>query len=107
MKKDSAKKDPATALKVKRILEAIKKAAPGSSLELRIPLYGTIQCVAGSNHRRGTPPNTVEMSGQTLIKLINEPSLWITLCESGEVRASGLLSDLSNLFAQAAVKYRA
>jgi hypothetical protein len=107
MQKDSVKKDPATALQVKKILEAIKKAAPGSSVELRIPLYGVIQCVAGSNHRRGTPPNTVEMSGQTLIKLINEPSLWITLCESGEVRASGLLGDLSNLFAQAAVKYGA
>jgi hypothetical protein len=107
MKRDSAKKDPATALKVKKILDAIKKAAPGSSVELRIPLYGAIQCVAGSSHRRGTPPNTVEMSGQTLIRLINEPALWGSLCESGEVRASGLLSDLSNVFAQAAVKYRA
>jgi hypothetical protein len=107
MKKDSAKKDPATALKVKKILDAIKKAAPGSSVELRIPLYGAIQCVAGSSHRRGTPPNTVEMSGKTLIRLINEPALWGSLCESGEVRASGLLSDLSNVFAQAAVKYRA
>jgi len=47
------------------------------------------------------------MSGQTLISLINEPSLWINLCESGEVRSSGLISDLSNVFAQAAEKYRA
>jgi hypothetical protein len=74
MQKDSIKKDPATALKVKKILVAIKKAAPGSSVELRIPLYGVIQCVTGINHRRGTPPNTVEMSGQTLIRLINEPA---------------------------------
>jgi hypothetical protein len=92
---------------VKKILDLIKSEVPGKSVELRVPPYGAIQCVAGSNHRRGTPPNTVEMSGQTLVRLINEPSLWITLCESGEVRASGLLSDLSNLFAQAAVKYRA
>jgi len=92
---------------VKKILDLIKLEVPGKSVELRVPPYGAIQCVAGSNHRRGTPPNTVEMSGQTLIRLINEPSLWITLCESGEVRASGLLSDLSNVFAQAAVKYRA
>jgi hypothetical protein len=92
---------------VKKILALIKLVAPGKSVELRVPPYGVIQCVAGSNHRRGTPPNTVEMSGQTLVRLINEPSLWITLCESGEVRASGLLSDLSNVFAQAAVKYRA
>jgi hypothetical protein len=92
---------------VKKILDLIKSEVPGKSVELRVPPYGAIQCVAGGNHRRGTPPNTVEMSGQTLVRLINEPSLWISLCESGEVRASGLLSDLSNVFAQAAVKYRA
>ena len=100
-------KDPQITAIVKEILDLIKNISPGKSVELRVPPYGAIQCVAGSNHRRGTPPNTVEMSGQTLIRLINEPSLWITLCESGEVRASGLLSDLSNVFAQAAVKYRA
>ena len=100
-------KDPQTAATVKEILDLIKNISPGKSVELRVPPYGAIQCVAGGDHRRGTPPNTVEMSGQTLIRLINEPLLWITLCESGEVRASGLLSDLSNVFAQAAVKYRA
>ena len=99
--------DPEIRFQVKKILELIKSVAPGKSVELRAPPYGAIQCVAGSNHRRGTPPNTVEMNAQTLIRLINEPALWITLCESGEVRASGLLSDLSNVFAQAAVKYRA
>jgi hypothetical protein len=100
-------KDPQISATVKEVLDLIKDISPGKSVELRVPPYGVIQCVAGSNHRRGTPPNTVEMSGQTLIRLINEPALWITLCESGEVRASGLLSDLSNVFAQAAVKYRA
>ena len=100
-------KDPQITAIVKVVLELIKDISPGKSVELRVPPYGAIQCVAGSNHRRGTPPNTVEMSGQTLVRLINEPALWITLCESGEVRASGLLSNLSNVFAQAAVKYRA
>jgi len=100
-------KDPQITDIVKEVLDLIRDISPGKSVELRVPPYGAIQCVAGSNHRRGTPPNTVEMSGQTLVKLINEPALWITLCESGEVRASGLLSDLSNVFAQAAVKYRA
>ncbi len=100
-------KDPQITAIVKEVLDLIKSISPGKSVELRVPPYGAIQCVAGSNHRRGTPPNTVEMSGQTLVRLINEPSLWISLCESGEVRASGLLSDLSNVFAQAAVKYRA
>ena len=100
-------KDPQITATVKEILDLIKGISPGKSVELRVPPYGAIQCVAGSNHRRGTPPNTVEMSGQTLIRLIKEPTHWITLCESGEVRASGLLSDLSNVFTQAAMKYRA
>ena len=100
-------KDPQITATVRDILDLIKGISPGKSVELRVPPYGAIQCVAGSNHRRGTPPNSVEMSGQTLIRLISEPALWSSLCESGEVRASGLLSDLSNVFAQAAVKYRA
>ena len=100
-------KDPQITASVKEILDLIKGISPGKSVELRVPPYGAIQCVAGSNHRRGTPPNTVEMSGQTLVRLINEPALWGTLCESGKVRASGLLSDLSNVFTQAALKYRA
>ena len=100
-------KDPQITATVKEVLDLIKSISPGKSVELRVPPYGAIQCVAGGNHRRGTPPNTVEMSGQTLIRLIKQPSLWSSLCESGEVMASGVASDLSNVFAQAAVKYRA
>jgi hypothetical protein len=100
-------KDPQITATVKEILDLIKVISPGKSVELRVPPYGAIQCVAGSNHRRGIPPNTVEMSGETLVRLINEPALWSTFCESGEVKASGLLSDLSNVFTQAAMKYRA
>ena len=100
-------KNPQITATVKEILDLIKNISPGKSVELRVPPYGAIQCVAGSNHRRGTPPNTVEMSGQTLHRLVNEPALWSTFCESGEVMASGLHCDLSNVFAQAAVKYRA
>jgi hypothetical protein len=101
MQKNSAKKDPATALQVKKILETIKKAAPGSSVELRIPLYGAIQCVSGVNHRRGTPANQVEMSAQVLIQLAQNPTLWSSLAQSGQIQASGQLSDLSQIFALA------
>jgi hypothetical protein len=99
-------KDPEIAIEVKKILELIKSIAPGKSVELRIPSYRVIQCVAGGNHRRGTPPNTVEMSGQTLIKLINEPTSWDQLCQSAQIQASGVLSDLSEVFAVASAKYK-
>jgi len=100
-------KDLAVKTQVKLILDLIKSISPGRSVELRIPPYGAIQCVAGGNHRRGTPPNTVEMSGPTLIKLINAPDLWTKLVSQGEISASGIASDLSSVFTQAAAKYPA
>ena len=101
------KKDLGVLLEVKQILELIKTISPGKSVELRVPPYGAIQCVAGGNHRRGTPPNTVEMSGPTLIKLINQPELWSELVSNGEISASGIASDLSPVFLAAAAKYPA
>jgi hypothetical protein len=100
-------KDLNIKLQVKLILDLIKSISPGSSVELRVPPYGVIQCVAGGNHRRGTPPNTVEMSGPTLVKLINAPELWTELVSQGEISASGIASDLSLVFTQAAAKYPA
>ena len=98
-------KDPQIAVQVKEILNIIKELSPGGLVELRIPPYAAIQCVAGGNHKRGTPPNTVEMSGQVLIKLINDPSSWHKLCDQGDIAASGINSDLSELFVIAASKY--
>jgi len=100
-------KDLAVKTQVKLILDLIKSISPGRSVELRIPPYGAIQCVAGGNHRRGTPPNTVEMCGPTLIKLMNSPELWTELVSLGEISASGIASDLSSVFTQAAAKYPA
>jgi hypothetical protein len=34
------------AQQVKKILSAVRKSSPGNTVELRIPLYGAIQCVA-------------------------------------------------------------
>ena len=100
MQKNSFKKDPNIASEVRRILDLIKKTAPGNAVELRIPPYGVIQCVAGVNHRRGTPANQVEMSGEVLIQLARSPGLWPDLLQSGQIQASGQLSDLSQVFSQ-------
>ena len=99
-------KDPVIAAEVKEILNIIKELSPGGLVELRIPPYAAIQCVAGGNHKRGTPPNTVEMSGQVLIKLINDPSSWHMLCSQGAIAASGINSDLSEIFILAAERYK-
>ncbi len=94
------KKDPQIAVEVKEILDLIKKISPGKSVELRIPPYGAIQCVTGSTHKRGTPPNTVEMNAQVLIQLRSNPKMWAELVASGQISASGVASDLSLVFRQ-------
>ena len=99
------KKDPQIAARVKEILDLIKKTSPGNSVELRIPPYGAIQCVVGINHKRGTPPNTVEMSARDLILLRSHPELWAELVASGQISASGVASDISLVFRQLSQQY--
>jgi len=86
--------------KVKQILKVVQELAPGRSVELRIPPYAAIQCVGGSTHRRGTPPNVVEMKAETLISLLERPEDWQQFRESGAISASGANSNLGNLFVQ-------
>ena len=85
---------------VKLILKVVQEVAPGRSVELRIPPYAAIQCVDGINHRRGTPPNVVEMKAKTLINLLESPDQWKQSCESGAILASGANSNLGELFVQ-------
>ena len=93
MKQDLEEKN-----QVKQILKVIKELAPGRSVELRIPPFAAIQCVEGGNHQRGTPPNVVEMNAQTLLNLSKNPQNWDKLCSEGEISASGINSNLSELF---------
>ncbi len=83
---------------VKKILKVVEQIAPGKLVELRIPPYAAMQCVEGGNHRRGTPPNVVEMPGETLIKLVKDPAKWETFCNQGLISASGTSANLSHLF---------
>ena len=83
---------------VKNILDVVKKFSPGKSVELRIPPYAAIQCVAGITHRRGTPSNVVEMSAETLFKLLENPIQWDEFCDLGLISASGTHSNLTHLF---------
>ena len=99
------KKDPEVALEVAKIFKLIKGISPGKAVELRVPPYGVIQCGEGPIHRRGTPPNQVEMSADTLIHLAINPESWPGLISQGQIRASGLASDLSKLFTQVSGKY--
>jgi hypothetical protein len=87
-------------VQVKQILKLAQQLAPGRSVEIRIPPFAAIQCVGGRNHRRGTPPNVMEMSADTLLSLLENPARWTYYCELGFISASGTNSNLGDLFAE-------
>jgi hypothetical protein len=95
------KQDMEVKNRVREILKIVQQVSPGNSVELRIPPYAAIQCTAGSVHRRDTPPNVVEMSGQTLIELVGSPTDWDEFCHKGRISASGTNSNLKDLFIKA------
>jgi hypothetical protein len=101
------KKDPEVAVEVAKIFKLIRGISPGKAVELRVPPYGAIQCGEGVVHRRGTPANQVDMGADILIHLAINPGSWSGLIGQGQIRASGLASDLSNLFTQVSTKYQA
>lgn len=77
---------------VRFALEEFAYRHPGHSVEIRIPWVGAVQAIAGINHRRGTPPNVVEMNGAT----------WLALVTAGQpapadtaITYSGTRADLS------------
>ncbi|MEU6034632.1 sterol carrier family protein [Actinomadura sp. NPDC047616] len=82
---------------VRELLDRLAELAPGRSVEVRVPPYAAVQCVAGPHHTRGTPPNVVEMDAPTLIALATGSLTWTAAVDSGRVRASGPRADLSGL----------
>ncbi|WP_199254223.1 sterol carrier family protein [Mycolicibacterium mengxianglii] len=60
---------------VRLTARSLAAAAPGASVEVRVPPFVAVQCIAGPRHTRGTPPNVVE----------TDPRSWLLL-------ATGLMS---------------
>lgn len=82
---------PDTPMAVRYLLQLIEERFPGGAVELRVPPYGAIQCVHGMNHRRGTPPNVIEIAPETFLSLSLGALRWQEAIESGQVLASGAL----------------
>lgn len=47
----------------------LEQLAPGHSVEVRVPPFVAVQCIAGLQHTRGTPPNVVETDPLTWLRL--------------------------------------
>lgn len=80
---------------VRLLLDRLAEAAPGRSVEVRVPPYAAVQCVEGPRHTRGTPPNVVETDALTWIALARGRLSWADAVADGRVRASGPRADLS------------
>lgn len=70
---------------VRLTARTLAELAPGASVEVRIPPFVAVQCIAGPRHTRGTPPNVVE----------TDPRSWLLLAagllETGEATTAGKL----------------
>jgi hypothetical protein len=74
---------------VKESLTALAADAPGRSVEVRVPPFGAVQCIAGPRHGRGTPPNVVETDARTWLALAVGALSWDEAVAQGLLRASG------------------
>ncbi|XCB29364.1 sterol carrier family protein [Arcanobacterium hippocoleae] len=76
---------------VRYALEEFAARHPGGAVEIRIPWIGAVQAIQGLHHRRGTPPNVVEMDGRTWLNLV----LTGKASDASKISYSGTRADLS------------
>ena len=79
---------------VRVLADRLAAQHPGRSVEVRVPPYAAVQCIAGPRHTRGTPPNVVETDPVTFIGLTCGFMQWDQAVQAGRVHASGERSDL-------------
>jgi hypothetical protein len=91
---------------VTHLLGLLEQRAPGRAVEVRIPPFAAVQCIAGPRHTRGTPPNVVETDAVTWVRLATGRLAWASAVGEGTVRASGPRADLSGLLPVLAVLAR-
>jgi hypothetical protein len=82
-------------LAVRHLLDRLATAAPGRTVEVRVPPHAAVQAIEGPRHTRGTPPNVVEMSPRTWIDLALGRLTWDEAMAAHQVEASGSRADLS------------
>lgn len=92
---DEARHVVATA--VRFLLEELAERAPGNSVEVRVPPFGAVQCVAGPRHTRGTPANVIETDPATWVALATGETSWAAALADARISASGTRANLDGL----------
>lgn len=80
---------------VRATLRTLEQIAPGHAVEVRVPPFAAVQCVAGPRHTRGTPSNVVETDPRTWLELATGRAAWADALATGRIRASGTRADVS------------
>lgn len=80
---------------VRLSLRILAQVAPGAAVEVRVPPFAAVQCVAGPRHTRGTPPNMVETDPRTWLELATARLTWPAALAEARLTASGPRADLS------------
>lgn len=88
---------PQIAMAVRFLLEELTELAPGGTVEVRVPPFGATQCIAGTRHTRGTPPNVIEMSAEVWISIATGARTWHEALQSGDISASGQRAEIAAL----------
>ena len=78
-----------TAMAVRYLLQLLEEREPGGTIELRVPPFGAVQLIGGLSHRRGTPPNVVELDPENFLELALGRSTWDALTLEGRLLVSG------------------
>ncbi|KAB1503004.1 hypothetical protein F7230_05500 [Corynebacterium sp. 320] len=80
---------------VRLSIALLGQSVPGHTLEVRVPPFAAVQCLPGPEHRRGTPPNVVQCSPVTWLRLlVGEETLMNSDAEVSGSRASELAKHL-------------
>ena len=79
----------ALAAAVRLTARTLAAAAPGASVEVRIPPFVAVQCISGPQHRRGTPPNVVETDPRTWLLLAGGLVSVTEAADTGALHLSG------------------
>ncbi len=80
------------------LLQEIEKRFPGGTVELRVPPYGAIQCIAGMDHRRGTPPNVVELEPELFLDLCLGSAKWQEGVRTGASVSGAMANEVASIF---------
>ena len=80
---------PEVAAAVRLTARTLATVAPGASVEVRVPPFVAVQCISGSQHRRGTPPNVVETDPRTWLLLATGLVSVTAAADAGVLQLSG------------------